>query len=213
MHQPRLRQFVPRLTGGLLLSLFLSSCAGSGQPEPVPTQPVSYELAEVRYFLAGAGGLDTSSVSLPGLQVQNPGNKLLTQQVELGVTDLVKTSQFTLDPSLLLPSDVELSRLTVQVPQEWGSSGPVTYFREPFALSATPQQQPYGLYAQQLLTIRVPAKSKLDISRHLAAYHLSCSFEGLLLNKATGQRYPVRGAWKGLLHYDKLSTTTTQSPL
>jgi len=213
MYQPCLRQLIPRLTGGLLLSLLLNSCANSGQSEPAPTLPVAYDLTEVRYFLAGAAGLDTVTVSLPGLQVQNPSTTLTTQQVELGVTDLVKTSQFALAPSLQLPPDVELSSLRVQVPQEWDGKQPLSYFQAPFALSATPQQQPYGPYAQQLLTLQVPAKSKLDISRHLVAYHLSCSFQGLLVNKTTGQRYPVRGTWKGLLRYDQLSTTTTQSPL
>jgi hypothetical protein len=213
MHQLYLKQLVPRLTGGLLLSLLLGSCMDSNQPEPAPPLPGSYELTEVRYFLGGAGGLDTVAVPLPGLQLQNPGTTLATQQVDLGVTDLVKISHFTLDPSLLLPANVELSRLSVQVPQEWGISGPVSYFRAPFALSVTPQQQPYGPYAQQLLTVQLPAKSKLDISRHLAAYHLTCSLQGLLLNKNTGQRYPLRGTWKGLLHYNKLSTTVTQSPL
>jgi hypothetical protein len=206
------RPLVPQLTGGLLLVLLLSSCTDSGQPEPAPTRPVSYELTEVRYFLTGAGSLDTVTIALPGLHVQNPGNTLTTQQVAIGVTDLVKTSQFALDHSLL-PPDVELSSLRVQVPQEWGSNGPVSYFREPFTLSATPQQQPYGPYAQQLLTVQVPAKSKLEIGRHLEAYHLRCSLQGLLLNKNTGQRYLVRGSWKGLLRYDKLSTTVTQSPL
>ena len=212
MHQPSLRQLAPRLTGGLLLSLLLSSCADSDQPEPTPIVPASYELTEVRYSVASAGGIDTVIVPLPGLQVQNSGNTLTTQQVELGVTDLVKTSQFALDASLL-PSGFELSSLTVPVPQEWGANGPISYFREPFPLSTTLQQQPYGPYAQQLLSVQLPPRSKLDISRHLAAYHLTCSFQGLLVNKATGQRYPLHGTWKGLLRYDKLSTTTTQSPL
>lgn len=212
MYQPSHRQPIPRVTGGLLLSLLLSSCADSDQPEPTPIVPASYELTEVRYSVASAGGIDTVIVPLSGLQVQNSGNTLTTQQVELGVTDLVKTSQFTLDASLL-PPNVELSSLTVTVPQEWGTSGPLSYFREPFPLSATLQQQPYGPYAQQLLSVQLPPRSKLDISRHLEAYHLTCSFQGLLVNKATGQRYPLRGTWKGLLHYDKLSTTTTQLPL
>jgi hypothetical protein len=212
MHQPSLKQLVSRRTGGLLLSLLLSSCANSNQPAPTPALPASYELLEVRYFSAGVEGLDTVTIPLPGLHVQNPGNVLTTQQVELGVTDLVKTSQFTLDPSLPLPPAAELSSLRVQVPQEWDGKVPVSYFRVPFALSALLQQQPYGPYAQQLLTVQVPPKSKLAISRHLTAYHLTCSFQALLLNKNTGQRYPVRGTWQGLLRYDKLATSTTQSP-
>lgn len=174
--------------------------------------PVSYELTEVRYFLLGTKSVDTVTLSLPGLHVQNPGATLTTQQVELGVTDLIKTSQFALDSSLL-PADVELSRLTVPVPQEWNGQEPVSYFRASFPLSATPQQQPYGSYAQQLLTVRLPPKSKLDIRRHLTAYYLTCSFQGLLLNKSTGQRYSLRGTWTGLLRYDNLAITTTQLPL
>lgn len=192
-----------------LLLLIISACTESAQPEPEPTRPAQYELTEVRYFLKPGDHIDTVTVPLKGLQVQNASNFLATQQVEVRADDLMKTSQFEVESANLLPADVVLSNLDVQVPEERIDR----YFEKTFTLSAVAQQKPYGSFAQQTLTVNSPAHSTIDISRRIDAYYLTCSFEGLLTNKTTGQRYPLRGKWKGLLRYNNLSTTLTEHAL
>lgn len=45
------------------------------------------------------------------------------------------------------------------------------------------------------------------------AYQLICSFEGILENTATGQRYGLKGKWEGLLQYNSMEVTLKQSAL
>lgn len=213
MSHPLRKPLAQHLIPGLFILILLSSCTESGQTEPEPTVLAQYEITDVRYSLLPGAHIDTVAVPLKGLSVQNSTNTLATQQIEVGVDDLVKTSQFEIDQTILLPKEVELSNLAVRVPQDWAGNETVSYFMETFPLSATQQQKPYGAYAKQLLTVQIPANSRIDISRQIDAYHLTCAFQGLLKNKTTGQRYPLRGTWNGLLRYNSLSTTTRQFPL
>jgi len=201
-----MRYFTRPILISLLLPFVLGACKQSAQSDPEPTKPAEYELTEVRYSLGPGDRIDTVSVPVKGLRIQNHSNSVATQQVEIRADDLVKTSQFDLDQTPLLPTDVVLGNLEVRVPEERVDS----YFKEAFTLSATPQQKPYGSYAQQILTVRNPAHSAIDISCRIDAYQLTCSFVGLLTNKTTGQRYSLSGKWRGLLRYNNLSTTLTE---
>lgn len=213
MNQLRRKSLPQHFISSLLIFGALSSCTESSGTEPEPTTPAQFELTDMRYFLTPKAHIDTVAVPLQGLRIQNPTNTLATQQIEVGANDLVKTSQFEIDQPLLLPKEVELNALAVQVPQDWAGMEVVSYFTETFPLSPTQHQKPYGAYATQMLTVQIPANSRIDISRQLEAYHLTCSFQGTLKNISTGQRYAISGTWKGLLRYNNLSTTARQSPL
>ncbi|MBO0930170.1 hypothetical protein [Fibrella aquatilis] len=180
-----------------------------------PEQPMlgQYEIADIRYFLDAGDRIDTVAVQLKGLSLQNPDNILSNQQIEASFDELVKTSAFTVDQANALPQEVTLSQLEVKVPAYGYSNGSFNYTTQLFALSPVQQQKPYEGYKKQRQTIRVPAKSRIDISRQIDAYKLNCSFQAMLLNKTTGQRYPLSGKWTGLLAYNNLSTTLNQSPL
>ncbi|WP_324673520.1 hypothetical protein [Hymenobacter sp. GOD-10R] len=213
MNQLYKRYFPQHIFPSLFILIPLSSCIKSEHTEPEPTVPAQYEVTDVHYFLTPGARIDTVAVPLKGLSVQNPSNILATQQIEASVDDLVKTSQFEIDQTSLLPKEIDLSNLVVPVPQDWAGMEAVSYSTETFPLSAIQQQKPYGTYAKQILTIKIPANSRIDISRQIEAYHLTCSFQGTLKNTTTGQRYALRGTWKGLLRYNNLSTTTRQSTL
>lgn len=97
----------------LVSSLALNSCAGSAEPEPTSRTIARYELTHVRYFLATGDQLDTVVVALPALQVQNTSATRLTQQLDVPVKDLVKTSLLVLDPTTTLPPAVDLSTVAI----------------------------------------------------------------------------------------------------
>ncbi|MFD2571027.1 hypothetical protein ACFSUS_10310 [Spirosoma soli] len=195
------------------LAIGVSACSSPDKLEPQATPPAQYELTDVRYFLKPTDRVDTVTVKLKELSVQNLSNTLSTQQVESSFDELVRTSQFEVDQVNTLPKEVKLDKFAVRVPQNWYGQNLFDYYAEPFPLSPDPQQKPYGGYKNQVMTIRVPAKSKININRQIDAYYLTCSFEGTIQNKTTGQRYPLTGKWTGLLRYNNTLIDLKQSPL
>lgn len=125
----------------------------------------------------------------------------------------MKTSQFSIDPASQLPKELDLSKLKVNVPQQWYGKGLFDSSVETYPLSPVEQQKPYGFDAQRMITVKIPPKSKLTISRQITAYRLSCSFKGILENTTTGQQYGLSARWTGLLKYANPSTTLKQSSL
>ena len=144
------------VTAYLVLLLALSSCADSAEQEPEPRIPAQYALTDVRYFLRAGDHIDTVVVALARLRVQNTSNTLTTQHLNTPVDDFVKTSPFALDPTTALPQEVDLSTVAIQVPEQWYGGELFAYFAGSFSLHPDPQQQPYGPYAQQRLTLTVP---------------------------------------------------------
>jgi len=190
----------------LAVALFSVSCSRPAQVEPQEVTPAQYELKDVHYFLDRGDHVDTVTVKLDSLEVYNRGNSLSVQQVEKRYDQLVKKSLFVIDQSKALPQGVNLEAVDVKVPEIWYADGSYGYFSAEFTLSRTEQQKPYGAYEEGKLEIRVAPKSKLVVSRAIDAYHLVCSFNAVLENSATGQRYPLTGKWKGIVRYNNLST-------
>lgn len=185
----------------LVTALLLGACS---TPETVDTGFITaarYTLNDIRYFIAQGDRVDTTTRQLQGSSVQNPSTILATQQVEEGFGGLVKTSRFSLDPTSQVPAEVDLRKFEVSVPTHWYGNDLFERSVDTYLLSPMDQQKPYGFDPNRMVTIQIPASSKLDISRQITAYQLTCSFEGILANTTTGQRYRLSGKWTGLLQY------------
>lgn len=200
-------------TLSLVIVILASACSKPELVSSIPAAPAQYELKDIRYFFNQGDRVDTTTLQLKGSSLQNPGTALSTQQVEEGFGELVKTSWFTIDPASQLPKEADLSKFDVSVPQHWYGNGLFDRSIETYSLSATEQQKPYGFDPKRMLTVKIPPKSKIDISRQITAYQLACSFDGILENTTTGQRYRLRGKWKGLLQYANPTTTLKESAL
>lgn len=208
------RKYATRfLPVSLAFTALLSACSKEETVAPTPVESNQYVLTDVRYSFAAGDHVDTTVVHLKELRVQNPSNTLSTQLVEAGFDELVKTSQFELEQNTSLPKEVDLSQFDLRVPQHWYSKASFDYSVATFPLSTTLHQRPYGFAAAQPMTVQIPAQSALMISRQIEAYHLACSFQAVLENTTTGQRYPLRGKWQGLLQYAHPAITLKQSPL
>lgn len=197
----------------LMVSLFSISCSRPARVEPQEVTPAQYEAKDVRYFLDRSDRVDTVTVKLDSLEVYNPGNTLSVQQVDKKYDQLAKRSLFVIEPSKALPQGVNLEAVDVKVPETWYADGSYGYFSEEFTLSRTEQQKPYGAYKDEKLEISIAPKSKIVVNRTIDAYHLVCSFNAVLENKTTGQRYPLRGKWKGIVRYNNLSIVLKEYPL
>lgn len=195
-----------------VITLF-NACTKPELAAPEIAPPTAYQLKGLRYFVDAGDRIDTTTLKLKGASVQNPSSMSSTQQVREDLSELVKTSRFTIDPTTQLPGEIDLSKFEVSVPQQWYSNGSFGQSIDTYSLSAAQQQKPYASNGESTSTINIPPKSRIDISRQIDAYQLTCSFEGLLENTTTGQRYPLKGKWQGLLRYNNLSVTLKQSAL
>ncbi len=203
--------FIFALLVGIPAVLF--SCSKPSKVEPDVTLPAEYELREIHYFKTDQVGLDTVMVKLNGSTLTNPGNVLMTQTFESNYDDLQKTSRFEISNLQTLPTDIKLESFAVEVPERWNIDGTYGYFSEKFMLSSSEQQKPYGAYKKENITVRVPARSAVVVERQIEAYPLGCSFRAVVVNKATGQQYPVMGNWRGVSHYNNTSVTLTERAL
>lgn len=106
-----------------------------------------------------------------------------------------------------------MRQFSLPVPDHW--EGPSSFANSvaSFPLRPTPYQQPYGFAAAHRDTLRIPPTARLVIRRQIEAYHLTCSFQAVVQNTATGQRYPLQGKWHGLLAYGPPAVTLTEYPL
>ncbi|RYF76439.1 MAG: hypothetical protein EOO39_05565 [Cytophagaceae bacterium] len=212
MNNPKI-SFAPLVALYLISAILLNACS---KPEPADVNPVTstqYRLKDVRYFFNQGDRVDTLILQLKASSVQNASTVFSAQQVEESFGELVKTSRFIVDSTSQVPKDVDLSKFEVSVPQHWYGNSTFGRSIEAFSFSATEQQKPYGFAPKRTVTVEIPPKSKLDISRQITAYQLDCSFDGILENTTTGQLYPLKGKWKGLLQYANPSTTVKQSAL
>lgn len=197
----------------LVFVILLSACSKPEQADQLVPIPAQYEIKTMRYFFNQGDGVDTTTLQLKALSVQNPGSVMATQQVEEGFGELVKTSWFSVDPASQVPKEIDLSTFSVSVPEHWYGNGLFDRSIETYLISPFPQQKPYGFDSRGLLTVKIPPNSRIDISRQVKAYQLACSFEGLVENTATRQQYRFEGKWKGVLQYAHPSTTLTESVL
>lgn len=197
----------------LTVAALVSACS---KPTPVELDvviPARYELKEIRYFFKTGDRVDTTTLQLKGASVQNSSSTLSTQQLEEGFGDLAKTSLFIVDQQTQLPKGVDLEKFEVSVPQRWYGNGLFDRSTETYPLSFVQQQKPYGFDPKAVLTIKVPPASRIDVSRQIDAYQLTCSFDGVLENTTTGQRYDLKGTWKGLLQYNNPKVSLKESAL
>lgn len=199
----------------LLLAAFISSCSKPQPAEPDSVLLATYQVKDIQYFFYSGDRVDTTTVQLKGTSLRNPGSTSSTQQVTEDLSELVKTSQFTIDPTSQLPKELDLSKFEVHVPQEpYGHDrNTLVQSSETYPLSSSQQQKPYTSKTGATSTIIIPPKSKIDIIRQIDAYQLKCSFECLIENTTTGQRYLLKGKWQGLLQYNNLAVTLKQSAL
>ncbi|MBC8154993.1 MAG: hypothetical protein H7Z72_19020 [Bacteroidetes bacterium] len=199
----------------LLMATLISSCSKPEPTEPDAILPASYQLKDMRYYLGMGDRIDTTTRQLKGASVQNPSSTSSTQQVTEDLSELIKTSQFTLDPATQLPKGLDLSKFEVRIPQELYSNGDNSLVQsiETYPLTFSQQQKPYAPNRGATSTIIIPPKSRIDIIRQIDAYQLSCSFECILENTTSGQRYPLKGKWQGILQYNNLDVTLKQSAL
>lgn len=208
------KRFARLALPGLLVSIGMGACTKPGELTPVqPVAPAQYELTDVRYFLGEGDRIDTVTVTLKGYNVQNTKTTLDSQQVENSFDELVKTSQFAVLRPATLPKEVDLSRVAAKVPEYWNGGDSFFFFKETFPLAPTQQQKPYGGFTSKPMPLQIPPRSTIAIRRQVDAYKLSCSFEAVLENKTSGQRYPLTGKWTGILRYNNVSVTLTQHPL
>ncbi|GAB3982732.1 hypothetical protein GCM10028806_54960 [Spirosoma terrae] len=199
----------------LLLAILINSCSKPQSTEPDAVLPATYQLKNIRYFLYSGDRVDTITVPLKGAILRNPSSTSSTQQVTEDLSELVKTSQFTFDPSSQLPKELDLSKFEVHIPQApYGHDrNSLVQSSDTYPLSSSQQQKPYTSKTGATSTIIIPPQSKIDIIRQIDAYQLSCTFEGFLENTTTGQRYLLKGKWQGLLQYNNLAVTLKQSAL
>ncbi|OJW72911.1 MAG: hypothetical protein BGO59_09205 [Spirosoma sp. 48-14] len=195
------------------LIVFSTACSTAPATEPLPNVPDQYEVRNIQYFLAPTDRIDTLTVQLKGINVQNPTNTLTTQQVEVTFDELVKTSQFSFDKTTPLPNQLDLTQIEVPVPRSWNGGNSFDFFSKKFPLSSIQQRQPYGANEKQTVAIKIPPKSSIAISRQIDSYLLTCSFQATIENKMTGQSFPLSGKWQGLLRYNNASTSLKESPL
>jgi hypothetical protein len=198
---------------GLFVVALLSACSKPESVDSIAPSPDQYVLKDIRYFVAQGDRVDTTILQLKGSSVQNTGTVLTTRQVEESFGGLVKTSQFTLDPTTQLPQKVDLSQYVVSVPEHWYGNGRFDRSVETYPLSAVEQQKPYGFGQKSTLTVNIPPRSRIDISHQITAYQLICSFEGSLENVTTGQRYRLKGNWTGILQYANPTTVLKEFAL
>lgn len=208
----RKNQCVRSIALSAMLIGLLSACSKPADPVVVPA-PAQYTLKDIRYFFGAGDRVDTTTLYLKTTSVQNPGTVIATQQVAEGFGDLMKTSRFTIDPASQLPAGLDLGTLAVSVPQHWYGNGLFDRSLETYPLSTVQQQKPYGFDPGRLLTVRIAPNAKVAISRQITAYQLNCSFDGVVENVTTGQRYTLKGKWDGLLDYANPSTTLKESAL
>ncbi|MEZ0610803.1 hypothetical protein ACAW74_19995 [Fibrella sp. WM1] len=214
MNRPSFNTTVSHLsTLCFLVAGLLSACSHPEPVAPVVVAPNRYELKAIRYFIGQGDRVDTTTIQLKGVSVYNAGSVAATQQVDEGFGGLMKTSRFTIDPASQLPAGLDLGTLAVSVPQHWYGNGLFDRSIDTYPLSAVQQQKPYGFDPNRLVTVKIPPKSKVDISRQITTYQLTCSFEGTVVNTATGQRYNLLGKWNGLLQYANPTTTLKESVL
>ena len=211
--RPRKGNSLYRSVTSLTIAAFFSACSKPTPVEPDLAPLARYELKDIRYFFKTGDRVDTTTLQLKGSSVQNLSTTLSSQQLDEGFSDLAKTSLFIIDQQTQLPTGVDLSKFEASVPHHWYSNGSFDRSIETYPLSSVQQQKPYGFDPEAVLTVKIPPASKIDVSRQIDAYQLSCSFDGVLENTATGQRYNLNGIWKGLLQYSNPKVSLKESTL
>ncbi len=208
-----MKRYLSVLLGASAILAVFSSCSKSEKVAPQEPLVPDYQLENVRYADTGHPSLDTLAVKLKGGSVSNAGETMARKTFESSFDELVKTSHFEITNQKTLPADVKLETFAVRVPERWDGDDTYAYFPEKFTLHSGEQQKPYGAYQKESIPINVPPKSVIVVEREIEAYHLTCSFTATLVNKTTGQQFPVSGYWKGISHYNQASVTLTEHAL
>lgn len=202
----------PLILAGALL-LLLNSCSKKDKDEPELVPEKQYVLNDMRYFMSNTDHIDTVALSLKDTTLYNAGNTLATTKFAFNFAALEKTSQFQIDHAATLPADIKLDRFKVEVPAELYQDNSFSYApsKVPFTTDFT--TLPYQGKYSDTLTVKVPARSSIVVAKSIQAHQITCSFTAVISEKTTGQTYPVKGIWKGLLRYDNLNIKVTEHSL
>lgn len=68
----------------LAIATLLSACSEPKAVESISNPPIQYQLNDFQYIFSSGDRVDTTTLHLKELIVQNPSNSLSTQQVEEG---------------------------------------------------------------------------------------------------------------------------------
>lgn len=195
------------------LLLTLNSCFNPTNEGPEIVPEKEYELRDMQYFISNTDHLDTLTLRLQDTTLYNSGNSVTIIKFPYNFSELVKTSQFDITNAATLPADVSFEDLETNVPSGLYQNNFFTYtsFKVPFTNEVT--KIPYKSNWFDTIMVTVPARSSIVLNRSIQVHHISSSFTALIADRTTGETYPVKGIWKGVLRYNNLSTTVTQHPL
>lgn len=173
-----------------------------------------YTLTDFTYFMAEDDGIDTTTVTLPGFELRNSSNVIAERDVKVDYDDLVKKSVFIIyTPQSSLPEGIVLDKFKVKVPANWSTNGDYTLEANGFPLIAEELQMPYDHLAEDILNVKIPPASKIEVTAGIDRYNLLCSFRAVFKNQSTGTEHTVTGKWKGTLRYNNLSISVEESSL
>ena len=196
--------------GALLL---FTSCSKMPKVDSEISPQKQYLLRDLQYHIPEANGLESITVNLQDTAVSNPSDVAVTKKVINDLSVLVKTSNFEIINLAELPKDVNFGQFQINLPSNVYPDSSLSY--TPFTVPLTTKQTeyPYHSNTSDTIVLKVPAQSKIQINTSIQAQNMRCSFTALIEEKASGQTFPIKGTWKGLLRYDKLDIRLTERPL
>jgi hypothetical protein len=199
------------LAFGILL--LFTACSKTPKAEPEVGPQSQYLLRDLRYHISEASRLESITLNLQDTAVSNPSGVPVTKQVINDLSALVKTSNFKITNLAELPKDINFEQFQINLPSNLypDSSLSFTPFTVPFTTKEA--EYPYQAKTSDTIVVKVPAQSKIQINTSIQAQNMNCSFTALIEEQVTGQTFPIKGTWKGLLRYDKLDIKLTERPL
>ncbi|PRD45012.1 hypothetical protein [Sphingobacterium haloxyli] len=198
--------------------LFLASCSKEPLDPEVDEDetilPHEYEMESLTYFMADDDKIDTVKIKGSTEEFINPGSIPMEVQHVETFDDLVKTSFFEVNLEAdELPSDLDLTEFTVNVPGIFYEDGTFSYYPERFSMSDSEQQESYKRNSTFTFDLKVPAQSKLNFRKSIDRHDITCSFKLVIRNKTTGEKYNVDGKWHGVLRYFNESFSVDEETL
>jgi hypothetical protein len=202
-----------RFAAAYSMMLISISCTKPHEQEVEVVPQSDYVLREIDYFMSGSDRIDTVNLYLGDTTLLNPGDTKAAFTFLDSFEKLTKTSSFHITNESTLPADLHLGDFTVHVPSQLNPNGSFTFFSVKLPFKGDSTIVPYGSFWSDSITVNVPERSSITVSRNVNAYHLTCSFKAVVTDKTTGLTFDVNGAWKGLLRYDNLTTRLTEHPI
>jgi hypothetical protein len=197
----------------LCIAFYACSRRTEVNPNPGTISHNEYVLEDFKFLLDESIRLDTSEVQLKDTSLYNYGQSLITGQFQDDLSGLVKISRFEIANLAQLPAGIPFDSFQVAVPSHIYKDGSMSYFKAKVPLSQNEIQRPYGSQTTESVSIKIPARSRIQVNHRINGYYLDSPFSGVIKNKADGSRIPFNGRWKGLLHYDRSAIRLTQHAL